>query len=1161
MLNIRLLGVPLIELDGELLAINRRATRTLLFYLAMHKEPIGRDKLCDFIWADAGGEQDQKKKLRGVLNNLRKSFSGRDVIRTYHDMVGLVQHDLYVDVWQFDAAMAKMYHFMSITSEEKTLPPGLFQDLVSAAQLWRGDTFIANSDMQQLSSESEKWWLEKNREFNKDKLALFKFIARQVGAMGRDDQAVVWAEDALVIDDYDAEAHFLFLRSLRRSGQRKRGYQHYLSIRDDFEVEWGGHFVKDIHALGREFAQEWVASPIREGPEWSIKGQAQVLFIGQEDAIQILQQRYFRGGAALVLGEMGAGKTRLVQEFYRSLEFPPQALFLPCHERTVHIPYQPLKDMLWKLTATDLWIELPAKWVEPLIALMPKTKGAEDGLDEAIEKSYAKSKVFEAVKNILLFFAQKENLFLFIDDVHWADEATLSLLTFLLDELLFEEEKLYLVITAGLGGQNPNLDRLLAHAATENLITVQVHPLCEENISELAFYILQKRISPETSARLLEQTGGNAFFVLEMLLDAWAFSKDNRISFDSPTPPSVKKLIERKVANLSEPAQELLSLAAIQGNPFEISVLEKAINFSSQVLVSVIEELEEARFIGRATEQEKLSYFFLQTKVHDELLDSLPPMRSRSLHKIVAQALESIHQAYPDSYAAVLAEHYEKAEEFSSAFSWWVRAAKYAHHLYSIDDAIVAYERAESLLSKAAFSENDIYELYAPWGVMFFGSDNPDALESLMKKFLLIGEERGSNLLTGAALDGMSDVCMARNQFAKGLEYTKNALSYLKTSENIPAQMSALIHHGVFLYMLNGFATSQKSFQEALALGEGREDKDSLYFQGNANYQMATALTGMGLPAQAISYAEKSLHFMRLAKSSYGPILPYTISGMAYYFLGNYEKGREQALIGVEFASQTDSWRMLGYASVHVAINEVELASFGAAWKYAQKAIELGYKYKHTEIESMGYKAQGDIYARLNALPQAAASYQKGVEVDKGSFATLENMARLGLTLSLLGDPQGDALLQQAFAHTKAADLESIFYNAKAIELSIFVLRKDYASFEEKAPLVRKILKERSHSNATLWVDYLDALADFQRGDFEKSLAKLDVFYSPSEPIPFFWIRFRALKLYIQALEKVGRDSSIPRAELIEMLEKIEKGLGNAPLEAEWQAFSANIPE
>ena len=58
MLKIRLLGVPLIELDGELLSINRRAPRALLFYLAMHKEPIGRDQLCDFIWAGEGGEQD-----------------------------------------------------------------------------------------------------------------------------------------------------------------------------------------------------------------------------------------------------------------------------------------------------------------------------------------------------------------------------------------------------------------------------------------------------------------------------------------------------------------------------------------------------------------------------------------------------------------------------------------------------------------------------------------------------------------------------------------------------------------------------------------------------------------------------------------------------------------------------------------------------------------------------------------------------------------------------------------------------------------------------------------------------------------------------------------------------------------------------------------------
>ncbi|MCP4141366.1 MAG: AAA family ATPase [Chloroflexi bacterium] len=1159
MLKIRLLGVPLVELDNELLEINRRTPRALLFYLAMHKEPIGRDRLCDFIWADDGGEKDQKRKLRGVLNNLRNSFPDKEVIRTYHDMVGLVQHDLEVDVWKFNAAIKKMNHFKSITTEDKTLPPGLFQDLVSAAELWRGDTFIESSDMQQVSSETEKWWSEKNREFKKDRLALYKFVAQQVGGMGRDDQAVSWAEKALAIEEYDEEAHFLLLRSLLRSGQRKRGYQHYLSIKDDFEEAWGGDFVKDIHALGREFAQEKVASPIRVGPEWSTKGQAQVSFIGQEDAIQILLQRYSTGGTALVLGEIGAGKTRLVQEFYRSLELSPRVLFLPCHERTAHIPYQPLRDMLWQLTTVDIWKELPIEWIEPVMALMPKTDESRAELSETMGRSYAKSNVFEAVKNILWFFAQKEDVFLFVDDVHWADEATLSLLIFLLDELLFEEENIFLVMAADIDGKNSNLDKLLSHTITENLTTVEVLPLSEENISELAFYILQEKISKKAVGRLLEETGGNALFVLETLLDAWTRSKENKLSFDFPTPPSIKRLIEEKVAKLSENAREFLSLAAIQGNPFEISVLEKSVQFSSQELFSIIEELQETRFIARATEQESLSYSFLQTKVYEELNDSLPPIKSRSLHKVVAQTLESLHEAYPDPQASVIAEHYEKAEEFLKAFSWWIRAAKYAYQLYSIGDSVVAYQRAEALLSKVTFSENDIYALYAPWGIMLFESDNPDALEIVMKRFLLLGEKRGSNLLTGAALDGLSDVYMARNQFEEGLEYTKNALSYLETSENIQAKMSALIHHGVFLYMLNGFSPSQKSFQETLVLGEGRNDKASLYFLGNANYQMATVLTGMGFPMKAIEYAEKSLHLMRLAKSAYGTILPHTMSGLAYYFLGNYEKGREHALKGIEIASQTDSWRMLGYASVHASMNEVELASFGAAWAHAERAIALGNKYKHTEIESMGYKTRGDIYARLNALPQAAAAYQKGMEVDKGSFATLENMARLGLTLSLLGDPQGDALLQQAYSYTKAADLGSIFYTAKAIELSIFVLRKDYTSFEEKAPLIRKAMKERSHSTATLWVDYLDALADFQRGDLEEAQKELELLCSASAPTSFFWIRFRVLKAYIQILQKLGRESSAPRAELKEMLLIIEKGLGNAPLEAEWKTFATNI--
>jgi len=250
---------------------------------------------------------------------------------------------------------------------------------------------------------------------------------------------------------------------------------------------------------------------------------------------------------------------------------------------------------------------------------------------------------------------------------------------------------------------------------------------------------------------------------------------------------------------------------------------------------------------------------------------------------------------------------------------------------------------------------------------------------------------------------------------------------------------------------------------------------------------------------------------------------------------------------------------MLGYGSAYAGMNETELASFDVAWEHAHKAIEIGEKYGHTEIVSMGYKVLGDIFFRLNALPKAATFYQRGVAVDEGSFAMLENLARLGVTLGLLGDPQGDALLQEAFSHAKVAGLDAIFLYAKALELNVFILRGDYTAFEENILFVRKNLEERSPPNSFVWTDYLQALFHFRRGEIEQALKQLEILLPAFDETPFFWIKLRALKLHAQILQALGRETDASFAQLEEMLQQIESSLGNAPIQDEWQAFAEKI--
>ncbi len=999
---------------------------------------------------------------------------------------------------------------------------------------------------------------KKNAEMRQDFLELNSFLARFEDSRGKPDKAILYAEKALFLNKYEEKLQIILLNNLRKLGQINKAREQYSALRQDEDLE--GLFSNEFDLLGEELLRQREASFSYVRPEWKIRSSAPSFFVGQEAPLNLLKKTYHLGAGALILGEAGAGKTRLVQEFYQKMDIRPRLLLLSCSRTDENIPYHSWIGMLRRSFEPDFWQETPALWTKHLVMLLPELAEIRADLEVDINEVYATPIIFDAIKNLLAYIYQKEAFLLVVDDAQWADRASLAILTSLLGESFFKHPSASLVITSRLEEKNRELDKFISKAI-EEIMLIELLRLSENEIGQLAYHILNKNLADETLIDLRDRTGGNPFYLLEMLQHSFLLNEGEKGDFENlVVPPSVKQNIEVRFKNLSQSARNLLSLAAIQGNPFRLSVLEKAADLDSKEISQLLSKLESAQLLYPVDQSIDLKYAFIHEIFREELIALLPLAERRAYHKQIAHALEDVYGTVSASKAAILAEHYEKAGEFSKAFSYWARAAQYAYRLFSINDANTSYQHAEALISKTAICDEDIYELFASWGAMLFQSNAPDTLEEVMKRLEALGEELGSSLLIGAALDGMSDACMNRNQFERGLTYVGEALPLLEVSGHIPAQMNALIHQGVFIYMLNDFPGSQQSFEKALALGEGQDDPTSVYAVGHANYQMATIFTGMGFPAKAISYAKKSLHAMRLSGFPHGSILPYSIMGLANYYLGNYQEGKIYSLKSIDLARQTGSSRMLGYASTYAGMNETELAQLGEAWRHARQAIEIGEKHGHTEIISLGYKIIGDIYARMGSLSQAQKYYHLGVVVDEPSFAKLENIARLAVTLGLLGDPQGDAQLKQALAYTKAAGLEVIGVNTRALALNMYVQRGDYDGFLGEVDEVNDALRERS-PQSLVWIDYLRALFLFNRENFEEALALLENCIPALDESDFFWIKLRAYKLQHALLQTLDQDSQLPRTKLETMLSRIENALDGALIEEEWNNFAARIRE
>jgi tetratricopeptide (TPR) repeat protein len=290
--------------------------------------------------------------------------------------------------------------------------------------------------------------------------------------------------------------------------------------------------------------------------------------------------------------------------------------------------------------------------------------------------------------------------------------------------------------------------------------------------------------------------------------------------------------------------------------------------------------------------------------IRETLLKSINPVRARHLHLLAAQEFE--RSSLSQEQAAVLAHHYEMAGQPEQAFDYWTQAVIHARQLASDADARWIFNRAEKLIAHSAkLAEEQIFILFQEWTEMAYETEDVVTIQRINTDLLHLGRKRNSPLLIGAALDGLSNACMASDQFEDGLAYTEQALKTLETSPHRYLRMQAYNHRGVFFYMLNRLDESIQSLQDALSLGIGVLDSQEMQAHANAHYQLSFVRVLNGWPEPALSHAIRALSESQQTHFIHGQISAYSSQALANYFLGNYSAAREASLAGIDLSQRT----------------------------------------------------------------------------------------------------------------------------------------------------------------------------------------------------------------------------------------------------------------
>src|SRR5687767_2289551 len=411
--------------------------------------------------------------------------------------------------------------------------------------------------------------------------------------------------------------------------------------------------------------------------------------IGRDTELAMLSQALAntaasRGCTVILAGEGGIGKTRLAKATADEAERRKcQVALGRAYPVETGVPYALFSDallpILRKFDASTLQVLTRGGSAE-LAYLFPALVPAQERVSAAGRGDPAefKARLFWNFTQFLVRLAAKQPLLLVLENLQWADAASLELLHFVARQI--SQEKLLLLCTYNLAERDLNPTLRTTEQSLVALGVAQVHslrPLSREATADLireAFHA-EEAATREFSALLFGWTRGNPFFIEETLKSlvetGQLHQRDGRWQgwgLDTlQLPRSIREAVIARVDRLSPNARTIANLAAVIGTRATYEQLAAVSALSSSELLAAIDELRRQRVLSESEDGDAVAYDFTHPALQDALYSELGRARARLLHATVAEALESFYGPDALEHADELAFHFSRADARSLA--------------------------------------------------------------------------------------------------------------------------------------------------------------------------------------------------------------------------------------------------------------------------------------------------------------------------------------------------------------------------------------------------------------------------------------------------------------------------------------------------------------
>ena len=709
--------------------MDTRKALALLAYLAVTGEAQRRESVAALLWPEYDHSH-ALGALRRTLTSLRRALCD-ECLEINRETVDIAPGaNLQFDLARFRRLVSMARTHLSQTSN--TIHDCL-DELVEASTLYR-DHFMAGFSLRD-SPEFDDWQFFQAEALRQELSWVLERLVHGYSELGDYETAIPYAHRWLAMDNLHEPAHRQLMQLFAWSGRRGAALHQYQECVRILDEELGVAPLEETTALYELIRENRLEPPpvierlhgeppvpSLSQPPGAVKsppdGARPYPLVGRSEEWRALLQAYQAvgpdGRLVVLEGEAGIGKTRLAEDFLAQVQAGGGQVFSArCYEGETHLAFAPivegLRSLLKRRAGAPWHPALPDSALVESSRLVPELAGLRPGLGspQPLEGPGAQNRFLEGLaQTILAAVSDGAPGVIFLDDLHWADEASLDLLTYLVRRL---QGRPALLLIAWRGEDLPaehRLRRLLAESQRSGRAgLLSLSRLSEATVSDLLQAVAPGQDSlHEFGRRLFQETEGLPFFIIEYL-HLIGKAGENAGAQDWSMPGGVRDLLHSRLAQLSETARQLLQAAAVIGRAFDYEVLRSASGRSEEEGVAGMEELaargliREFRAPAGAAEGElqRPLFDFSHDKLRLLVYEEISLARRRLLHRRAAEVLLSRPRAEIPAVSAQIAHHYRQAGNAEAAAEYYLRAGRYARALFANTEALAHFGQALAL--------------------------------------------------------------------------------------------------------------------------------------------------------------------------------------------------------------------------------------------------------------------------------------------------------------------------------------------------------------------------------------------------------------------------------------------------------------------------------